>query len=222
MSAGLVAGLLPGRVETVQRPGGSEGGSRLLPAEEVVLAGSSAGRRSEFTVGRACAREALGRLGVAPAALLPGDRGAPTWPAGVVGSLTHCPGLIAAAVARSTEVAGIGIDAEPHAPLPAGVLDVVARPAEQAHLERCSAADPGLAWDRLLFSAKESVYKVWSPATGLWLDFGEVEVALATGGTFTARLLRPGLVLRGRTVHELAGRWATTPQHVATAIAVVG
>ena len=49
---------------------------------------------------------------------------------------------------------------------------------------------PGVSWDRLLFSAKESVYKAWFPLTSRWLNFS---AGLADRGpaarTFAARLL---------------------------------
>ena len=93
-------------------------------------------RRAEFTTVRTCARIALGRLGLPPAPLLTGSKREPLWPAGVVGSITHCDGYRAAAVARASEVAAIGIDAEPHDPLPDGILDRVTLPAERAHLAR--------------------------------------------------------------------------------------
>ncbi|MCY7397104.1 MAG: 4'-phosphopantetheinyl transferase superfamily protein [Nocardioides sp.] len=214
--SGLLAGLLPAAVSTVQTQHDLD--ERLLVSEEPFVATAVAGRRREFATGRACARRALAGIGVAPVALLPGPRGAPVWPAGVVGSLTHCSGLCAVAVSRDCEVLGLGIDAEVHAPLPDGVLDVVARAAEQ---ERLASLGPGAAWDRVLFSAKESVYKVWSPATGTWLAHEEVDVRIGPGGTFTARLLRPGLVLGGRPLDTLAGRWAVDPDHVVTAIAVL-
>nr|WP_284287855.1 hypothetical protein [Angustibacter aerolatus] len=75
------------------------------------------------------ARQALRSLGVAPAPLPRGERGAPAWPLGVVGSITHCDGYRGAAVAAATECAAVGVDAEPAAPLPDGVLATVATPA---------------------------------------------------------------------------------------------
>ena len=71
---------------------------------------------------------ASARLGVPPAPILPGERGAPQWPAGYAGSITHCAGYRAAAVARTREMLTIGVDAEPHDVLPDGVLDHVSLP----------------------------------------------------------------------------------------------
>jgi 4'-phosphopantetheinyl transferase EntD len=49
-----------------------------------------------------------------------------------------------------------------------------------------------VAWDRLLFCAKEAVYKVWYPVTRRWLGFEEAEVVFDPAtGTFSAALLVP-------------------------------
>ncbi|MFJ8622809.1 4'-phosphopantetheinyl transferase [Kitasatospora sp. NPDC093550] len=194
--------------------------ARLEPAEEAVLTRAVDKRRREFTTVRHCARAALARLGVPYRPLVPGLRGAPSWPDGVVGSLTHCDGFRAAAVARAGALASVGIDAEPALPLPEGVLDVVALPAEQKLLAELTAAYPDTPWDRLLFSAKESVYKAWFPLTGLFLEFSEAELELSPDGTFTARLLVPGPVVGGRRIDGFDGRWAVRDGLLATTIAV--
>ncbi|MCW6010458.1 4'-phosphopantetheinyl transferase superfamily protein [Micromonospora sp. CPCC 205371] len=197
-------------------------GVPLFPEEAAAVANAVAKRRDEFTTARYCARAALRRLGVAPVPILPGERGAPRWPAGIVGSMTHCLGYRAAALARRRDVVTIGIDAEPHEPLPNGVLDAVSVEAERALLARLALDAPGVHWDRLLFSAKESVYKAWYPLTGRWLDFTEADVAIdpAVAG-FTARLLVPGPVVAGVECREFAGRYLVRGGLVVTAIAVL-
>ena len=62
------------------------GTAALFPEEQAVIARAVAKRRGEFGTGRACARAALAKLGLPPAAILPGARGAPQWPAGVAGT----------------------------------------------------------------------------------------------------------------------------------------
>jgi 4'-phosphopantetheinyl transferase EntD len=193
----------------------------LFPAEAAALAGAVEKRRREFAAVRRCARAALARLGEPPRPLLPGEGGAPCWPDGVVGSLTHCAGYRAAAVARASEVVTVGVDGEPHEPLPDGVLDIVAGPEEHALLDALRAACPNVRWDRVLYSAKESVYKAWYPLTRKWLDFQDVSLMIdPRAGTFAARLLKPGLRLGGAPADELSGRWLTARGLVVTAVAV--
>jgi 4'-phosphopantetheinyl transferase EntD len=215
-----LASLLPAGV-VVAELGEHPEETALFPQEAAVVARSVEKRRREFAAVRHCARRALARLGHPPVPILPGERGAPSWPDGVVGSMTHCEGFAAAALARAAEVRSVGIDAEPHAPLPDGVLRLIALPAEVADLERLHAERPGICWDRLLFCAKEAVYKTWFPLTGTWLDFHEARVVIdPAGGTFRAGLLVPGPMVDAVPLTSFSGRWAVTSTLLLTAIAI--
>lgn len=107
----------------------------LYPEETEHVRSAVPTRRREFATVRRCAREALASLGVPPVPLLPGRCGAPRWPGGVVGSMTHCDGYRAAAVAPVGTVAGLGIDAEPHAPLPRDVYETVSLDVERSDID---------------------------------------------------------------------------------------
>ncbi len=193
----------------------------LFPAEEAVIAQAVDKRRREFATARACARAALAELGLPPAPIVPGVRGAPQWPAGVVGSITHCAGYRASAVARDRDVVTVGLDAEPHDDLPPGVLAVVASSGEQARLAALAAVQPQVCWDRLLFSAKESVYKAWFPLTLRWLNFEDACVDFDRAAqTFTARLLVDGPVVNGAALTGFDGRWLVRDGLIATAIVI--
>ncbi|MFK0227637.1 4'-phosphopantetheinyl transferase [Streptomyces sp. NPDC090303] len=172
----LLGSLLPDGVRWAEGTGEPDGPCPY-PEEEALMARAVPGRRREFAAARVCAHRALAALGAAPGPLLRGRRGAPAWPARTVGSITHCAGYRAAAVAPAAGLLALGIDAEPHAPLPPGVRGAVAFGPEEAWLRRAAAGRPDLAWDRLLFSAKESVYKAWSGYGGAWLGFEDAEVS---------------------------------------------
>jgi len=212
----MIERLLPDSVVVVSTR--QDVGTELFEQERATVSRAVEQRRREFTTGRACARTALRRLGVAPVAIPAGERGQPLWPPGVVGSITHCRGYRACAVARVGELRSVGIDAEVHEPLPAGVLEQVAFGRERT---MAAGAGAGVHLDRLLFSAKETVYKAWFPLTGRWLGFEDVELSVDVGAeTFRARLLVPGPVVDGRRLTELAGRWRVEDGVVATAAVV--
>jgi 4'-phosphopantetheinyl transferase EntD len=187
---------------------------RLFPEEAAQLGGAVESRQREFATARSCARQALAQLGLPPAPILRGAKREPLWPAGIVGSITHCLGYRAAAVAFSTDILALGIDAEPDGPLPDGVAGHVLRAEERRWLEH---APPAIAWDRVIFSAKESIYKAWFPLAARWLDFGDAIVTIdPREGNFHAELLveaPPGLA-------ELSGRFLVAEGLVLTAIAV--
>jgi len=210
----MLAALLPPKAVAVERRDDADP-APLFPVEAAAVAGAVEKRRQEFATVRLCARDALAVLGVPAVPLPPGPGGAPTWPPGVVGSLTHCAGYRAAAVARATDLAGLGIDAEPDEPLPAGVLDLVSDPGERAALPT-----GGPCWDRLLFCAKEALYKAWFPLTGRWLGFEEARVTLGSDGTFTAHVLVAGAEINGQVRTAFDGRWLAVPGLLIASVAV--
>ncbi len=200
---------------------GDPPGAVLFPEEQALLARAVHKRHREFTTGRSCARSALAALGVAPAPILPGDRGAPQWPPGIVGSITHCAGYRAAAVAHARDVLTIGLDAEPDEALPDGVLDAISLPGERALLRDLAVAAPGTCWDRVLFSAKESVYKAWFPLARRWLGFEDADITVnPADGTFEALLLVAAPTVGGSPLAGFTGRWLACDGLVLTAIAV--
>jgi 4'-phosphopantetheinyl transferase EntD len=194
----------------------------LFPGEEALVAKAVPRRRHEFATGRRCARAALAQLGYLPAPLLTGPDRAPLWPDGVVGSITHTDGYRAAAVARITELSSVGIDAEPNQPLPDGVLGMIASPAETAAVAALLDECPAIRWDRLLFCAKECVYKAWYPLTGRWLDFHDAVVVMdPVTATFRAHLPSKRAELDdGRVLTEFSGCWLTGGELLLASIAV--
>lgn len=196
----------------------------LYPAEAELIARAVDKRRREFRTVRHCARQALRQLGLPPAPVLRGEHGEPRWPAGVVGSMTHCAGYRAAAVAHSCDFSAVGIDAEPHESLPAGVLGVITVDEEHQHLSELAAADPATCWDRILFCAKETVYKAWFPLTRRWLGFEDAAVTIKPSttdpeqGRFSARLLVAGPTITGQPLTRFDGRWLRSDNLVITTV----
>jgi len=115
----------------------------------------------------------------------------------------------AAAVARSSEFRGIGIDAEPNWPLPPGVLAQIASPAEVLQLPTLRAERPDVCWDTLLFCVKESVFKLWFPLRLCWLGFLDVTVHLdLIQGSFSIDFLPSAPGATDRQLHRMSGRWS--------------
>jgi 4'-phosphopantetheinyl transferase EntD len=86
--------------------------------------------------------------------------------------LSHDAHLAAAAIAMRGAFRTLGIDVEPAEALPPDLLDIVATPRERAAIEH----DP--CGGRLLFAAKEAVYKAVYPLDRTFLDHHDVEVDL--------------------------------------------
>jgi 4'-phosphopantetheinyl transferase EntD len=196
-------------------------GEPSFPGEESLVAKAVETRRREFITARRCAREALAKLGYAPVPIGAGPKREPLWPAGLVGSITHTTGFRAAAVASQRVLASIGIDTEQNDKLPSGVEQAITVPGEPEMLAALSRAFPATHWGRLLFSAKESVYKAWYPLTGRGLGFEDARLTIDPVGTFAAKLLVDGARTDGGPpLVELQGRFIVARGLVATAVTV--
>jgi enterobactin synthetase component D / holo-[acyl-carrier protein] synthase len=101
------------------------------------------------------------------------------------------------------------------------VLELISLPAERARVRDLAAAVPGTSWDRLLFCAKEAVYKAWFPLTRSWLGFADADISIdAAEHTFSARLLVPGPVVSGSPLGGFTGRWQAAGGLLTAAVSV--
>ena len=165
-----------------------------------------------------CPRRRCAHSGCPTIAILADERRAPLWPDGVVGSITHGAGVTAAAVALRRDVAMLGIDVEQAGDLDEDDAAIIVTSEEHQRASDELGADAG----RVLFSAKESIYKAWYPATGQWLDFHDVIVTIERGGSFS---IEPGAHLDRddrALITALRGRFGCTSEHVFTAVHAPG
>jgi 4'-phosphopantetheinyl transferase EntD len=152
----------------------SPGDEHALLKEEVpALAASVVKVRRASGAARIVARQLLTQLGYANCALPKGPAGAPVWPAGIVGSLAHDSRVAVAAVGMRADVGALGIDVEPAECLPSELLDLVVTPQERLNL------GDDVYRGRLLFVAKEAVYKAIHPLDQTFLEHHDVEVNLS-------------------------------------------
>lgn len=162
----------------------------MFAAEMAAIARAVPKRRAEFAAGRRAAHKAMEALGQLPSPVIMGPDRAPVWPAGLVGSISHCGSVALAVAGYEAHYAGLGIDVEPDAALPDDVIAAVTTPPERRWLaqgrQRGQAA-------RVLFSAKECVFKLLYPMRGEMFDFADVEITLdEDGGGFSARWTKGG------------------------------
>jgi 4'-phosphopantetheinyl transferase EntD len=99
------------------------------------------------------------------------------------------------------------------------VLDYISGEDERVLLTGLAAARPGVCWDRLLFSAKESCYKAWFPLARTWLGFADVTVFPSADGSFEVSLQPSAPIASGFERRQLSGKWLVRSGFVVTAIA---
>ena len=171
----------------------SENKEFILHPEEMKILSPRAfeKRRRHFYLGRTAAHNALASLlGDSCIPILKGKRGEPIWPKGIVGTITHTGDIAMAAVAWRKHTNGIGIDIEK---LNTKVSFEISRKICTLNelewvTEKKDEADSRL---KMIFSAKESVFKAFYPIEKIYLDFMDAELtwnSLLQG--FHGRLLK--------------------------------
>ncbi len=136
-------------------------------------------RQNEFSTGRWLAHHALADFGIDQFDLLPGNGGQPKWPCNIVGSITHTQTYAAVAVTTHANYRAIGIDLESVERLDRTLNPKILLPNEQVHYKDIDAT--------LIFSAKESCYKLLYPLVGEFIDFLDIEIQLnETKNAFSA------------------------------------
>ncbi len=165
----------------------------LLGDEARLVERAASSRRLEFATGRRLSRMLLERLGEPAGPLLRDDDRVPLWPTGVVASISHCDDLCVVAMGRADRYRGIGIDVEPDEPISEEIERRICTASERTWIAARSAAGyaPGRA-RKLVFGAKEAVYKAFYPSVREFWGFQDVELALDPESERFVAALPPG------------------------------
>jgi len=132
-------------------------------------------RLNDFKASRYCAKISLKQLGIEQFAVLINPNGSPSWPDGVIGSISHTRNLCVAAVMKINGIKSIGIDVETAKPIDLEILDLICSNKEIKRLKK--QGDP-MVLGKVMFSIKESIFKCFHPAFGEWLNFKDVDLKL--------------------------------------------
>lgn len=170
-------------------------------------------RRREFLQGRACARTVLDQLGFPDCPVPVGASREPEWPPGVVGSISHAEGRAAAVAATATHRQGLGIDLEANQALEQSLIPIICRPEE---LRSTHISDAGPATSKLIFSAKESLFKCVWPILLRFVDFQEIEIRLDCRTRSFRAIPRSG-ELPEDLIHQVTGRYLQAGELLITA-----
>ena len=192
----------------------------LLPEEQAIAESfGSQKRRAEFTLGRICAHEALSRFGLESEPILrnPETR-EPCWPDSVWGSITHSAGFAAVAVGLKNEIKGVGIDLESFSrSVDFNIRRYVCVDSELEWLESLQTKQANRAL-RIIFSAKESIFKCLYPGTKTYLTFKDAAVSVnETENNFSFIIFKsfPGIINQGFPHH---GRFSEMDKMLLTSV----
>lgn len=188
-----------------------------LLAPEAESLGPRAGerRRRDYAAGRGLARRLLEASGYGGHALVQTADGAPRWPDGVIGSISHCRDLAFVAMAAIGELDAVGIDIETLARFHDGLADHILTDAERARLPKDNSARRRRM--AISFSAKEAFYKQQFALFGENLSFQDAELHVSDEG----QTLSIGMTDRQKHGHlaaDVSGCYALDDTHVATMV----
>ena len=149
-------------------------------------------RQTEFLAGRLCARSALQTQRDQAIAPDQDNAGAPQWPVGICGSITHSKGLAAAVVASKQQLLGIGLDAEVlMSPTRAQRLATQILGPDELQRMACLPESEHAWLVSLTFCSKESLFKALYPLVGQRFYFQDAELLeCRADGRLQLRLLR--------------------------------
>ncbi|MBN1899531.1 MAG: 4'-phosphopantetheinyl transferase superfamily protein [Spirochaetes bacterium] len=157
----------------------------LLPEEKSVIAKAVKKRQMDFASGRWCAYQILDMMGRSDRPILTGEGGEPLWPAGICGSISHTDSLACAIGALENNYTSVGLDIEKRTrPISQRALKIILNDDEELWLEQHRGRD----LEKIIFSAKESIFKLLYPLTGKRFYFSYVSIISVDDKYFTARL----------------------------------
>jgi 4'-phosphopantetheinyl transferase EntD len=157
----------------------------LWPEEKLLTVNFSSRRMGYFSTGRFCAREAIRQILGEECPVGIESSGAPRWPPGIAGSISHTEGLTGAIVAAAEDYPSIGLDIEKRMAVDRSLWEMLFDETEQQRLNASSVPDE-LA--TLYFSMKEAYYKMQFPLTRTFLDFRDVRLEDGPNGLWINRL----------------------------------
>ncbi len=158
----------------------------MLPEEIELTAHANIKRQIEFSTGRFCAHEAL------PAKFLKtpiihDSKKCPIWPPGYCGSITHTDSHACTVIAPTDKWLSIGIDLEsiPRV-ISTNAYRWITNTDERKWVKNCKNRD---FQSKLIFSAKESIFKLIYPLTKRFFSFDAISINKPeTHNSFTANI----------------------------------
>lgn len=164
----------PAVVRAFSAPVAAELIAALRPDERHAIATMVPTRQAEFATARACAHLAMAEFGI-EGAVLRRDGGAPQWPSGVTGSISHTRGFCVAVA--TTGAHSIGIDVEEVDRMTLNIERRILVDAERSLLDALDDLDRRRRV-ATIFAAKEAFYKAHYEVDPRYLGFDAVAVTV--------------------------------------------
>ncbi|MFM9984618.1 MAG: 4'-phosphopantetheinyl transferase [Flavobacteriales bacterium] len=168
--------------------------NKLSLAEKEIILGCNEKRIKEFSTSRWLAKKLLTRLNYKTTNILPNEFGAPIWPKGVAGSISHSNDLCIVAVSANSGHS-IGIDLQKITTIRPEFTDLVLTPKEKFQ-NKTESEEEFIITTNMIFSIKESIYKCLGHCKSIDLDFHDVETYHQCG-KFNAKIKKSNSEFEG-------------------------
>ncbi len=190
--------------------------ARLTSDLPEALASAAPRRRIEYLAGRRCAKAAVRQVTGRLASVGSAPSGAPIWPEGLTGSISHSQGRAVAVAACTADWGSLGVDVEATLGAKAAheLAPLILTACERARF--ASALTPAFA--TLVFSIKEALYKALHPEVGHFFDHHAAQIlSCDPTGSVTLELTQD---LSSRWVEGrcIEGRFWSFSSHVLTLV----
>lgn len=162
-------------------------------------------RTHAFKCGRKMAVQALRTLGCEVTDIPKSESGAPVWPKGFTGSITHSQSMCGVVAAHTNPIVSLGMDIEDIPRMTLAVAERICTPDEWAAVQRMEEPTQEAA---ILFSAKEAVYKCLHPLLNCPIGFQDVSCE-RTGNGNLAAIPAPHLAEKVPSQSQLVLRYMT-------------
>lgn len=147
----------------------------LRGVERQTIGPMAAARRAEFATARACARAALGDVGI-DAEIPRREGGSPQWPEGFAGSISHTRGFCVGVASHGP--LAIGIDVEEIGRMKPTIERRILGERERGWLSQVQSSERSR-FVATIFAAKEAFYKAHYEVDPRYLGFDAVSVEIA-------------------------------------------
>ena len=149
-------------------------------------------RKNSYLAGRICCQNALKNMRSDPCDFMPDSLGLPSWPEGMIGSISHSSSIAVALLAPTQQYHSIGVDVEELMPPEKSkkIAYRIAHPSEIDTGPHTYLTEEELV--TLIFSAKESLYKALYPIYKKYFTFrdfalSKIDVESRTKDTISGR-----------------------------------
>lgn len=172
----------------------------LFPEEKLLTKKFESPRINSFCSGRYCAHKCLDEFGIHSTAVLMKKNGAPQWPDGFVGSISHSKKYAGAVVANKESYQSIGFDIEEVNRIQPDIWHLLFTKGEQLFLSKHTLHEQQVL-ATIFFSIKESFYKFSSGLTSDFIDFLDVEVIKNNNSYFIKPIKSLGVIIDDKAIN---------------------